>query len=148
MQFGWQYQPQMLYTAGSVSLIFNYSTPRCVLTMHVSSAQLFFVTPTWNQEVFSQRGLPPVLSFSFSVLCWCKLLCIAFKFLSALDFLASLFSIASGLAVKRIAIVFLLLKLGGTDVSCFYFHSIIAKVLESKRGTEDSCMLETVRMTD
>ena len=60
-----QHQPRMLDKAGSVSLIFNYSTPRCVLTMHVSSAQLFFVSPTWNQEVFSQRGLPTVLSFSW-----------------------------------------------------------------------------------
>jgi len=54
-----QHQPWMLDNAGSVSLIFNYSTPRCALTTHVSSA-VIFVTPTWNQEVFSQRGLPPV----------------------------------------------------------------------------------------
>ena len=106
------------------------------------------MTPTWNQEVFSLRGLPPVLSFSWEFCVGVYDYCIFHSnFFSALDIFASLFSIASGLAVKRIAIVFLLLKLGGTDVSCFYFHSIIAKVLESKRGTEDSCMLETVCMT-
>ena len=39
---------------------------------------------------------------------------------------------------SAIAIVFLLLKLMKTDVSCFYLHQIIHKVRESKRGTEDS----------
>jgi len=39
---------------------------------------------------------------------------------------------------SAIAIVFLLLKLLKTDVSCFYLHQIIHKVRESKRGTEDS----------
>ena len=39
---------------------------------------------------------------------------------------------------SAIAIVFLLLKLMKTDVSCFYLHQIIHKVQESKRGTEDS----------
>ena len=48
---------------------------------------------------------------------------------------------------SAIAIVFLLLKLMKTDVSCFYLHQIIHKVRESKRGTEDSWMLETVCMT-
>ena len=33
-----QHQPRMLDNAGSVSLVFNYSTPRCVLMAHVSSA--------------------------------------------------------------------------------------------------------------
>jgi len=39
---------------------------------------------------------------------------------------------------SAIALVFLLLKLMKTDVSCFYLHQIIHKVRESKRGTEDS----------
>jgi len=33
-----QHQPRMLDNAGSVGLVFNYSTPRCVFMAHVSSA--------------------------------------------------------------------------------------------------------------
>ena len=35
-----QQQPQMLDNAGSVSLVCNYSTPRCVLVTHANSALL------------------------------------------------------------------------------------------------------------
>ena len=36
-----QHQPRILDNAGSVSLVFNYSTPRCVFMTHVSSAMFW-----------------------------------------------------------------------------------------------------------
>ena len=58
----WQHQPRMLDNAGSVSLVFNYSTPRCVMT-HVSSEMLQCDSNVYFRVVHSKR-LPPASSFS------------------------------------------------------------------------------------
>ena len=50
-----QHQPRMLDNAGSVSLISNYSTPRCALTTHVSSAVIFCDSNVESRGVFSCR---------------------------------------------------------------------------------------------
>ena len=61
-----QHQPHMLDNAGSVSLVFNYSTPRCVFMTHVSSAMLQCDSNVDFRGVHSNlRGLPLVLSFSW-----------------------------------------------------------------------------------
>ena len=66
-----QHQPRMLDNAGSVSLIFNYSTPRCVLTTHVSSAVIFCDSNVDSRGVFSTR-IAASLIILMGVLCWCK----------------------------------------------------------------------------
>ena len=64
-----QHQPRML--DNSVSLIFNYSTPRCVLTTHVSSAVIFCDSNMESRGVFSTR-IADSLIILMGVLCWCK----------------------------------------------------------------------------
>ena len=61
-----QHQPRMLDNAGSVSLIFNYSTPRCALMTHVSSAVIFCDSNVESRGVFSTRiaASPIILIFS------------------------------------------------------------------------------------
>ena len=66
-----QHQPRMLDNAGSVSLIFNYSTPRCALTTHVSSAVIFCDSNVESRGVFSTR-IAASLIILMGVLCWCK----------------------------------------------------------------------------
>jgi len=68
-----QHQPRMLDNAGSVSLIFNYSTPRCVLTTHVSSAVIFCDSNVESRGVFSTR-IADSLIILMGVLCWCKII--------------------------------------------------------------------------
>ena len=52
-----QHQPRMLDNAGSVSLVFNYSTPRCVLMAHVSSA-VFCDSNVETQEIPFRNSRP------------------------------------------------------------------------------------------
>ena len=66
-----QHQPRMLDNAGSVSLVFNYSTPRCVLTTHVSSAVIFCDFNVESRGVFSTK-IAASLIILMGVLCWCK----------------------------------------------------------------------------
>ena len=60
-----QHQPRMLDNAGSVSLIFNYSTT------HVSSAVMFCDSNVESRGVFSTR-IADSLIILMGVLCWCK----------------------------------------------------------------------------
>ena len=76
-----QHQPRMLDNAGSVSLIFNYSTPKCALTMQMCSAVIFCDSNMESRGVFSMR-IAASLIILMGVLCWCiRLLYISFKFL-------------------------------------------------------------------
>ena len=63
-----QHQPRMLDNAGSVSLIFNYSTPRCALTTHVSSAVIFCDSNVESRGVFSTRIAASLIIHGSSVL--------------------------------------------------------------------------------
>ena len=55
-----QHQPRMLDNAGSVSLVFNYSTPRCVFMAPVSSA-VFCDSNVDLRGVFSKRIVASVI---------------------------------------------------------------------------------------
>ena len=85
-----QHQPRMLDNAGSVSLIFNYSTPRCVLTTHVSSAVIFCDSNVESRGVFSTR-IAASLIILMGVLCWCKniVYCIQISFQLLISWLLS-----------------------------------------------------------
>jgi len=85
-----QHQPRMLDNAGSVSLIFNYSTPRCVLTTHVSSAVIFCDSNMESRGVFSTR-IAASLIILMGVLCWCKniVYCIQISFQLLVSWLLS-----------------------------------------------------------
>ena len=65
-----QHQPRMLDNAGSVGLVFNYSTPRCVFMMHVSSAVLQCDSNVDFRGVHSKR-IAASLIILMGVLSWC-----------------------------------------------------------------------------
>ena len=85
-----QHQPRMLDNAGSVSLIFNYSTPRCALTTHVSSAVIFCDSNVESRGVFSTRIAASLIIF-MGVLGWCKniMYCIQISFQLLISWLLS-----------------------------------------------------------
>ena len=85
-----QHQPRMLDNGGSVSLIFNYSTPRCALTMHVSSAVIFCDSNVESRGVFSMR-IAASLIILMGVLCWCEniVYCIQISFQLLISWLLS-----------------------------------------------------------
>ena len=133
-----QHQPRMLDNAGSVSLVFNYSTPRCVFMTHVSSAMLQCDSNVDFRGVHSKRIAASSIIL-MGVLSWCTNILyfvqIYFQLLISLLFSSQL---PADLRSSATVIVFLLLKFVATDVSCFYVHQIIHKVQESKRGADDS----------
>ena len=132
-----QHQPRMLDNAGSVSLVFDYSTPRCVLT-HVSSVRLQRDSNVEFRGVRSKRIAASSIIL-MGVLSWCTDILyfaqIYFQLLISLLFSSQL---PADLRSSATVIVFPLLKFVATDVSCFYVHQIILKVQESKRGADDS----------
>ena len=132
-----QHQPRMLDNAGSVSLVFDYSTPRCVLT-HVSSVRLQRDSNVEFRGVRSKRIAASSIIL-MGVLSWCTNILyfaqIYFQLLISLLFSSQL---PADLRSSATDIVFLLMKFVATDVSCFYVHQIILKVQESKRGADDS----------
>ena len=138
-----QHQPRMLDNAGSVGLVFNYSTPRCVFMTHVSSAMSQCDSNVDFRGVHSKRIAASSIIL-MGVLSWCTNILyfvqICFQLLIPLLFSSQL---PADLRSRATDIVFLWLKFVATDVSCFYAHQIIHKVQESKRGADDSWMLET-----
>ena len=128
----------MLDNAGSVSLVFNYSTPRCVFMTHVSSAMLQCDSNVDFRGVHSKRIAASSIIL-MGVLSWCTNILyfvqIYFQLLISLLFSSQL---PADLRSSATVIVFPLLKFVATDISCFYVHQIIPKVQESKRGADDS----------
>ena len=108
------------------------STPRCVYTSHVSSAE--FCDSNMVLRGVSLWGLLTVNIILMGVLCWCKNKFFLHKFsFSFWFFVPFYFSNASAptqaAVVSAYIIVNLLLKSVSAEISCFYFEKFISWVL-------------------
>ena len=108
------------------------STPRCVYTSHVSSAE--FCDSNVVLRGVSLRGLSTVKSFSWESCVGAKL---SFPYTNSVSAFDSLFFFTSQLPAHPLGrpcglcyvIVNLLLKSGSAEISCFYFEHFISWVL-------------------
>ena len=117
-----QHQPQMLDNAGSVIIIFNYSTPRCALMTHVSSAVIFCDSNVESRGVFS-ASIAASLIILIEVLSWCKniMYCIQISFQLLISWLLSS-QLPADSRSSASSQFFFLLKFQAADFSCFYLR--------------------------